>query len=80
MPFKTKKVFDCQDMPEDLKRKFFELDDHNRGNDCYIDWWIASDMDADENTKAIDQWLIDNGADPGTKDKCGEEVLIKHWW
>ncbi len=67
-------------MPEDLKRKLFESQDGRYGNDCYINWWIGSDVDSDENTYLIDQWLIDNGANAGTKDSRGEEVLIKYWW
>ena len=83
--YTIRKIFDCQEMPDTLRKEFFKLTE--QGNDSYIDWVIASeefeDDDKSEHRKAIDaidQWLINNGAEPGTTDDCGEEVLIKHWW
>lgn len=34
--FKLMKVFDCDDMPPDVKKKFFK--NTEKGNDCYVDW------------------------------------------
>jgi len=83
MKYKVKKVFNCQDMPEDIRKMFFEVSE--AGNDCYVDYWIG-DTQWEEGDKwgekyiAIDKWLVENGAKPATEKKCGEEVLIKHWW
>jgi len=38
--YKLRKVFDCQDMPEDLRREFFDLYDWCIGNDVYIEHTI----------------------------------------
>jgi hypothetical protein len=82
--YKTLKVFDCQDMPEDVRKTFFDYVES--GNDCYIDWDIASMAWTDEalaGAQLIDNWLIANGAEgPSSSpdgDVPGECVLIKHW-
>jgi hypothetical protein len=64
--YKTMKVFDCQNMPEDVKASFFEATEGS-DNDCYLFWYWASHAN-------VDKWLVDNGA------KRGSEVLISHWW
>ena len=66
--FKLRKVFDCQDMPEEIKQNFFERY-HRSSNDVFIDFFIC---DIKENP--VMQWLVDNGAE---KD---EMILIKYWW
>lgn len=78
MIFKIMKVFDCQDMPRDLRREFFRLWD-NKGNDVFVDWTLG-DSD-DDVSKQIDEWLIANGAE-SAKDESSESetVLIKYWW
>lgn len=78
--YKMLKVFDCQEMPDDVRVKFFEQ--CQQSNDCYVGWWPESatyvEDDGsiapnDEHT-IVDAWLLANGADPY------EQVLIKHWW
>lgn len=64
------KVFDCQDMPDDLTREF--LYRYERCNDVYVDY--VCHENEDEEPDIIDTWLLENGA------KSGEEVLIKYWW
>jgi len=83
--YKTLKVFDCQDMPEDVRKTFFDLVEG--GNDCYIDWDIANEGWTHEGivgARIIDNWLIANGADgPSSSpdgDVPGEYVLIRCWW
>lgn len=90
--FEMLKVFDCQDMPEDVKRAFFDMKEM-AGNDCYVSWWIhderyppEEEMDSyyrehKRKKDLIDGWLIANGADPApSEDDSGERVLVKHWW
>lgn len=85
--YQTMKVFDCQwdpGMPDDVKKAFFSFCEC--GNDVYVSWTVETsgtndsgdDYNADH--KLVDQWLIDNGAEAGAADRCGETVLIKHWW
>jgi len=72
--FETKKVFDCQDMPEELRRKFFDMWD-NKGNDSFVEWTIGDSFyEADDPSLLIEDWLLANGA------ADGEEVVIKYWW
>jgi len=72
--YKLQKVFDCQDMPEDIRKEFFNLWD-NYGNDCYLSY-IIGELNSPNSSLSlnIDKWLIDNGA------TNGEEVIINHWW
>ena len=80
---KIMKVFNCQDMPEEIKRIFFELN-LGTGNDCYVQWNPELHMEAEDEFgiedeivkkyKIVQKWLIDNGS---AED---EEVLINHWW
>jgi hypothetical protein len=63
--YTTKKVFDCQQMPEDVRDAFFKATD-GTGNDCYVGWgW---------HQESVNAWLIENGA------KKNEDILISHWW
>lgn len=82
MKYRMMKVFDCQDMPEDLRKEFFALWD-DRGNDTFVKWGIAESIyeSDDDINKRIDDWLVENGADaaPGDDDS-GECVLISYWW
>jgi len=90
--YKMMKVFDCQwdpGMPEDVKEAFFLIKSSGNpvGNDVYVTWDIQSERFEDENDewainkKKVDNWLIENGADPAPNNKSsGETVLIKHWW
>lgn len=85
--YKMIKVFDCQDMPDDLRKKFFDYSE-SVGNDCYITWYMDEyfyDLEARETdgeleeyeiiSNEISEWFTSNGAN--FKDK---EILIKHWW
>jgi hypothetical protein len=79
--YKIMKVFDCQDMPENIRQMFFELCES--GNDCYVDWTINGTTDEyiTDEEKAIDAWLISNGANGApSEDDSGEDILIRHWW
>jgi len=58
-------IFDCQDMPDDIRSKFFG--ESEASNDCYIDYWV-------EAGDTVGDWLIEEGAEDG------EQVIIKHWW
>lgn len=79
--YKTYKVFDCQDMPDDLCSKFLET--YEKSNDVYVSWTIkgSSPEYVSEEEKEIDAWLIANGADDATSpDESGETVIIQYWW
>lgn len=70
---KTMKVFDCQDMPGDLGRRFLALWD-NKCNDVYVDWTVDDDTDPCDTTKEVDRWLTWQGAVEF------ERVIIRYWW
>jgi len=91
MSFKTLKVFDCQEMPPEVRRMWF---DHHHDamvhtyNGSYLGWTIADEI-FDEETPAewaqrkteIDAWLISQGAEaPPNEDESGEEVLVHYHW
>ncbi len=83
MNFKIMKVFDCQDMPENIRKVFFDVSDV--GNDCYVRYCIGESLWEDDDDwgikyTLIDNWLIENGAGCSSEGKSGEEVIIKHWW
>lgn len=67
MKYQLLKVFDCLEMPSDVRKNFFSAWD-NKGNDCYLRWSVETE------TEPVDQWLLANGAE------LGEDVLISHWW
>jgi hypothetical protein len=73
---KMMKVFDCQYMPEDIKKAFFDLTDDYK-NDCYVSWFVKDELDDEDNDKAllVTKWLLEEGAE-----ESDEEVLINHWW
>lgn len=79
------KVFDCYDMPKELRREFFDRSE--AGNDCYVSYFLEADcttMSCDKEECSdncefikynnIQKWLLENGAIPD------EHVLIKHSW
>jgi hypothetical protein len=79
--YKMKKVFDCQDMPQETRVLFFEQEEAQ--NNCYIthevmppEWDAEGDdvMVPNEEYTVVDTWLLENGA------FIGEYILIKHWW
>lgn len=72
--FVVMKVFDCQDMPDELRARFFKLWDHKH-NDSSVTWEVNEDTDPDQDTKDVNDWLVANGANPE-----GESVIIQYWW
>ena len=62
---KMEQVVDCQSMPNDIRRKFF--DKVEGYNDTYVDFWLD-----DEECEVV-QWLGEQGA-------TGDSIIIKHWW
>jgi hypothetical protein len=74
------KVFDCQDMPCDIRNIFFEeTEDSNHCNDIYVSWDIdgswRDDTEDTDNEKLIDNWFFEQGA--VREDK---EIIVKRWW
>lgn len=86
--FEMMKVFNCQDMPEDTKEAFFDVERFNdtRTNDSYVCWplgelaygWkdakTTEEKQHCKNILLVDAWLLEHGA------KDGEDVLVRHWW
>ena len=76
------KVFDCQEMPDDVREAFFC--EKEASNDCYVDWCL-DDLPEDLNSEEdpcygpdylkVSKWLLENGASIDDKD-----IIIKHWW
>ena len=66
MKFKRVKLFDCQDMPQDVRTKFF-LSFNGGSNDICVKYFVDKESD-------VGKWLIANGA------KNEEAVIIQHWW
>jgi len=70
--YKTVKLFDCQDMPKDVRKEFFKTcgsPSFRGANDCIVAWHIGVTSDK------VDAWLLKNGV---TQED--EAVTIKHWW
>jgi len=67
--YKIAKVFDCQDMPDDIKDVFFSTQE--AGNDSYVSYSLGN---YGEDFKLVDHWLLEHGAEPN------DWVLISHWW
>lgn len=73
------KVFDCQDMPDNVRKVFFEENCYS--NDCAIVYDVepvsyVDDLGEESNVyhTVVDTWLIANGATEN------ETIVIKHWW
>jgi hypothetical protein len=87
--FKLCKVFDCQKMPQDVKRYLFDHYGEGKSNDCYINIWIEGNCNSEDNHECececetcefmsydiVEQWLLDNGATVEDND-----ILVKRWW
>lgn len=78
MTFEMKKVFDCQDMPDDVRNAFFATSE--QGNDCYVNVGVTDgDMmeaeDFDTERSLVINWLWANGASPED-----DSVIVQHWW
>lgn len=82
MPYELQKVFDCQEMPDNVRKAFFDYyRDNGKGNDVYVRWfgsysdeWLDADGEMMPEYKPIHDWLVANGAEPN------EDVIINHWW
>lgn len=81
--YKELKAFDCQDMPEKVRKAYFDFESGGEaGNDCWLEFdsdWHLDDLEEMEESmqksfKIVHKWLMANGASER------EEVLIKHWW
>lgn len=94
--YKLRKVFNCQDMPQDLREKFFDLYDWCMSNDVYVSYEIAgsrykytlldgTEVD-DSNSSvalaemAIDKWLIENGAIGQEDNDLSGEEVLIRRW
>jgi hypothetical protein len=76
LKYKIYKVFDCQNMPEDIKQLFFDLGaDMCLSNGSCYEWHFEKNSDLTTESKQIQDWLLNNGAE--LKDKS---VLIRYWW
>lgn len=71
------KLYDCQQMPEEIKQEFFLMTEDYSPN-VYVGWDVlpasTGDRDIDTATHRVNRWLRQHGANEG------EAVLIKHWW
>jgi hypothetical protein len=68
--YKTMRVVDCQHMPDNIKKAFFNSQNSEPSNDCYIMWY--HDNYDDNDSKLVQKYLEDNG--------IKDDVLIKYWW
>lgn len=82
-------VFDCQEMPKDVKKYFFDHYGEGKSNDVYIDVYIEGDVDGD---LCDSNDLCDSECDQcslrtfniveqwlieqGIKNEC----IVKRWW
>jgi len=73
--YENKKVFDCQEMPDKVRRLFFKVADV-MSNDVYVSWSVQASTPEDtiSGVKVVDDWLIAKGA------VQHESVIIRHWW
>jgi len=93
--YKMMKVFDCYNMPRDVKDKFF--DDSTKGNDCYVseycynEWKPVSEVKNEKNVilrefSDGEEYAIERGDDIisdwlyDNGAEIWEKVLIKHAW
>lgn len=87
---KIMQVFDCQHMPQALRRAFFDLtQDRVGGNDFHIRWDVGECDFTPENStdfiygiaedkvyREVDLWLKQDAKGI----PLDNEVLIKRWW
>ena len=91
----TAKVFDCQEMPENIRKIFF--DRYGRSaNDVFVSVWVleaGKPESEDTGTEIIGEYMtslgryIKNRGDYPVQDWLfdnganeSEEVLVRHWW
>jgi hypothetical protein len=74
--YELAKVFDCNQMPRDVRSIFIEWTE-GISNDVYVAWDIKDgfiDEDQKEKYNKVSQWLRDNGA---TEE---DTIIVSHWW
>ena len=80
--YKTFKVFQCSDMPDQVRSEFWKQTS-GHGNDCCVYWKVSSSAYFCDETDqylpnpehtAVDLWLYVHGA------FLYETVLIEHSW
>lgn len=72
------KVFDCYNMPSDLRDRFFDVHDW-LSHDSFVFWTVKENVYDDDNDfdHLMDEWLVSSGAEgPKEEGKSGERVLI----
>jgi hypothetical protein len=82
---KYMQVFDCQDMPADVKENFYRQTEEY-GNDCYIRVYLKDfknmsgieykeeyGYDGTDGGALYLKWLVENGA-------TDDVVLVNLWW
>jgi hypothetical protein len=85
-------VFDCQDMPEDVKVYFFEHYGEGKSNDAYINVWLEGNCTATKEFLSlcdaecdpcqyreydiVSKWIFEQGIDKESTDY----VIVKRWW
>lgn len=77
MGYEMMKVFDCQDMPEDVQEVFFKTcgsPSFTGGNDCAVKDWVEKPGTYEPDRGKYHEWLVANGAE------YGETVIILYWW
>jgi hypothetical protein len=65
MKFKLVKIFDCEDMPPNVKEEFLD----SSSKEIYCSYYVD-----DDKNDIVSIWLLDNGA------SLNERVMIKRWW
>lgn len=70
---RTMKVFDCQKMPDETRKVFFDTWD-TKSNDTFIECVPGEWIDSGGDSKIVGDWLVANGAEV---DEC---VIVSHWW
>jgi len=89
--YKTMKIFDFQNMNEDVQNAFLKDCRESQNCDRYVEWIIGNSIgdaiDEDDfdpnadwllNRKIVDAWLIENGAQAAKDDRSeGDTVLIE---
>jgi len=60
-------TYDCQDMPKDIRREFFDY--HDAGNDCHVTHYI------EDEDNIVDKYLMDE-----LDCSIGSDVIVAHWW
>jgi len=63
------KMYDCQKLPKEIKKYFFDSHDHIKHNDIVVEVLVN-----EKGTDILSDYLIKDGA------VWDDTVFIKHWW